>query len=110
MTKKHSFFKNIRRLRPWRWRLWGKRALTARASRYDTPFLKVVDGSDHVRDVLTPVHDEKTLIFRKHSSLAPVALALVEQESSHCSSLDIDTPFLKVVDGSDHERDVLADA
>jgi len=53
MTKKHSLFKNIRRLRSWRWRL-------------------------------------------------------MEQESSHCSSLDIDTPFLKVVDGSDQERDVLA--
>jgi len=35
------------------------------------PFLKVVDGSVNGRDVLTPMHDEKTLIFQKHSSLAP---------------------------------------
>jgi len=53
------------------------------------------------------MHDEKTLIFQNIRRLLALALALVGQESSHCSSLDIDTPFLKVVDGSDHGRDVL---
>jgi len=51
---------------------------------------------------------KKHSLFKNIRRLRPLALALVEQESSHCSSLDIDTPFLKVVDGSDQERDVLA--
>ena len=76
------------------------------------PFLKVVDGSDQGRDVLTPMHDEKTLIVQKHSSLKALALSLVEQESSraHARASRHDMPFLKAVDGSDPGRDVLADA
>ena len=72
------------------------------------PFLKVVDGSDQERDVLTPMHDEKTLIFQKHSSLAPVALARGRKRALTLTLADM--PFLKVLDGSDQGRDVLADA
>jgi hypothetical protein len=64
------------------------------------PFLKVVDGSVNGRDVLTPMHDEETLIVQKHSSLEGAGAGTCgARELSHCSSLDIDTPFLKVVDG-----------
>ena len=104
--EKTLIFQNICRLRPWGWRLWSKRALTLTLA--DMPFLKVVDGSDQRRDVLTPMHDEKTLISQNIRRLRPWRWRLWSKRALALTLADM--PFLKVFGGSDNGRDVLTDA
>ena len=58
--------------------------------------------------------DDENSFLKQRSSLAPRRWrSPLEQESSHCSSLEsleTDRSFLEIVDGSDNGRDVLTDA
>ena len=87
MTKKTLIVQKHSSLAPVALALGRKRALTLTLA--NTPFLKVVDGSDQRRDVLTPMHDEKHSLFKNICRLRSWRWRLMEQESSHGSSLEI---------------------